>query len=154
MDSCDTSRWWIRWRSVSHLQPRAPALLCFLQVTTQKPYEINKIPKYFWIRLILSSRQMVNLKTQYEPFAARSTCSPFNCCLGHNAITVKDRKIAKTDLDSFDSVALEDYEFGNVPRAICSQEHLPSIFMYRSLRKIMIDNIFKIRFGPVWSCWS
>jgi len=47
---------------------------------------------------------------------------------GNSAKTVKDRKMSKIDLDSYDTEAAQDHEFSNVAPAICSQEHLPSYF--------------------------
>jgi len=51
-------------------------------------------------------------------------------CVNRSGKTVKDRKISKTDLDSYDTEVPPVAEFGGVARAICSQEHLPSFLFF------------------------
>ena len=64
-----------------------------------------------------------------EPFAARSTCPPvFVLVRFYCAKTVRDKKINKIFLDSYDDRVFQDYVLEDVAQSICSHEHLISNF--------------------------
>ena len=90
-----------------------------------------------------------------RPFAGWATCPPITILapqtsVSHYAKTVTDRKILKTDLDSYDSEVFPDYQ---TVRAICSQKHLPSNndLSTRSLSAGALDDHRRTRWVWLWA---
>ncbi len=84
--------------SMTYCKPFAARSTCplitFVRAAAQKPYEIKKIKKYFCVRVILSSCQMMNLTTKLAPFAPRSTCKEGNYFITDGCMkTAPDRQI-------------------------------------------------------------
>ncbi len=57
----------------------------------------------------------------------------------------------KTDLDSYRTEALQHFEFGNEARVICSQKHLPPVFVRVSTYQLFEKKIQELFFD---SCVS